>query len=90
MNIDYYKLLGWTLLLVAGIFSVGLSPSFARHFYPSSPRLLRRLAAPLIFGGLAAACLTGAGYAALFFVILLGLTQIALTRWRRGKDNQSA
>lgn len=90
MNIDYYKLLGWTLMLVAGVFSVGLSPSFAHHFYPDSSRLLRRLAAPLIFGGLAAACLMGGGSAALFLVVWLGLTQIAVRRWRRRRDNQAA
>jgi hypothetical protein len=83
MNIDYYKLLGWTLMLIAGIFSIGLSPSFAHHFYPGSPRLLRRLAAPLIFGGLAAACLMGVGFATLFLVIMLGLTQITVRRRRR-------
>ena len=70
-------------MMVAALFALGLAKPFARHFYPGSPGLLPRLAAPLIFGGMAASCFLGVGREVLVFTVLAGLVLIAVTRWRR-------
>ena len=80
---SYYVMFGWCMLLVATIFALGLVPSLASSFYSDSPGVLRRLAAPSIFGTLAAACFLGMGLGALISIALLGLTQIFASRWRR-------
>ncbi len=83
VNANFYQILGWTFMLIACLFALGLATPIARHFYPDSPKFRHRLAAPLIFGALAVACFIGFGRAALFLVALLGLSLIAVSRWRR-------
>jgi hypothetical protein len=86
MNADLYKALGWMFVALAGIFALGMAKPFARYYYPGLPGFPRRLAAPLIFGILAAACFMGIGRAALIFVVLLGLTLAVIGRWRGRND----
>ncbi len=75
---------GWMFVAIAALFTLGLIPRFARRFYPGSPSLLRRLAAPVIFLLLAAACFAGMALPSLSLVVLLGTAMIAVTR-RKGR-----
>lgn len=87
MSIDYfYKLMGWKFLFLAAFFTLGLVPQFARRFYPNSPSCARRLAAPLIFAGLAVTCCAGVGIWALACFTVLGLTQSVVSRLIRRRD----
>jgi hypothetical protein len=76
---------GWMFLGLAVIFSLGLISRLAGKFYPSRPRLLVRLAAPVIFAFIAAACFVGLTMYVLSAVAVLGLVLIVLTR-RRAKQ----
>ena len=83
--------LGWMFVLIASVFALGLTRTFARHFYPESPGFARRLAAPLSFAALAGACFRGAALPALVLTFALGATMILLSRWnRRNKSGRSA
>jgi len=82
MNIDLYAAFGWIFVALAAIFALGMAKPFARYYYPDLPSFPRRLAAPLIFGVLAAACFMGIGRAVLIFVVLVGLTLVFIRRWR--------
>jgi hypothetical protein len=82
----YYFNFGWCLLLVAAIFAVGLVPKFAPWIYPGNPGFLGRLAAPAIFGLLATACFFRLGQVALWSVVVLGLSQISISRWRKRRS----
>ena len=81
MNIDLYNVFGWMFLAIAAIFTLGIARPLARHYYPGRSTFPRRLAAPLIFGILAAMCFMGIGQAALIFAVLLGLTLVIIRRW---------
>ena len=83
MNIDFYQLLGWSFILIAAIYALALAGPIARRFYPESPSLLVRLAAPVIFGGLGLACFAGMGRGTFICVALLGLVLISVNRWKR-------
>ena len=83
MSMDFYQRLGWGFLLIAAIFSLGLARPFARRFYPGSPGFIPRLAAPVIFALLAAACFAGVGMLVFVLTATLGLTQIVVSRSRR-------
>jgi len=89
MNLEYYELMGWTLVLVAAIFTLGLASPFARHFYPGSPGLLHRLAAPLIFGVLAGTCFLGMGHEVLALTVLIGVPLIVADRWKHRSDRHA-
>ena len=71
---------------LATIFALGLAGPLARHYYPGPTTFSRRVAAPLIFSVLAAACFTGIGLTALIFAVLLGLTLVIVRRWRLRND----
>ena len=86
MDMDLYLVFGWMFVALAGIFALGVARPFARYYYPVLPSFPRRLAAPLIFGILAAACFMGIGRAALIFVALFGLTLAVIRRWRCRND----
>ncbi|WP_119321936.1 hypothetical protein [Capsulimonas corticalis] len=75
----------WLFAAIAAIFALGLSPRFARNFYPSSPNVRIRMAAPLIFASLAAACFLGAGVPALVLVVVVGTALILAQRWKHRK-----
>lgn len=77
---------GWTFIIVAAIFTLGLMPRFARRFYPTAPRFLVRLAAPVIFALLATACFLGLALKALSIVVILGMAQIIVSQWRGRKQ----
>jgi hypothetical protein len=79
----YYVPFGWCMSAVAVLFGFGLIPRLAPRFYPTSPGVLVRLAAPLIFGALAAASFLGVGREALVAVVVLGLAQVVVSRARR-------
>jgi hypothetical protein len=79
MNTELNNILGWMFVLLATIFSLGLTKLFAKRFYPASPGFSRRLAAPLIFGVLALACFMGTSFLALTLVVLLGSTQVVIS-----------
>jgi hypothetical protein len=84
MNRDVFnQLMGWDFVLIAAVFALGLTKTFARRFYPALPSLKHRLAAPIIFSTLAAACFAGFGFWALTRVATLGLALMIVTRWRR-------
>ena len=72
--------LGWMFVALAAIFTLGIAPPFARRFYPGSPNFVRRLAAPVIFALLAAACFQGMALPALSLVVILGTALIAVSR----------
>jgi len=52
-------------LSLAAFFALGVSPRFARRFYPEAPSFRRRLAAPALFTMLALACFAGMALPAL-------------------------
>ena len=79
----YYVQFGWCMVLVAAVFGLGLTPRLGPRFYPDSPGILVRLAAPLIFGGLAVLCFLGLGQEGLVSTAALGLSQVAVSRWRK-------
>jgi hypothetical protein len=80
---DFFLPFGWWLLLVAAVFALGLWPRVGRHFYPGAPGFRRRLAAPVIFTCLAVACFRGAGLQAMLVTVILGMTQIVVSRGNR-------
>ena len=90
MGIEIYEALGWMFVALAAIFALGLAGPLVRHYYPGPSTLPRRMAAPLIFSILAAACFTGIGLAALIFFVLLGLTLMIVRRWRLRNDKPAA
>ena len=71
---------GWMFVGLAALFSLGVVPRWAGRFYPTKPGLRVRLAAPVIFGLLAAACFVGAGFLALGTVVVLGGVQVLVNR----------
>jgi hypothetical protein len=75
--------LGWMFLGIAALFLLGLVPRLAGRFYPTRPRFVTRLAAPVVFGGLAAACFAGFATPALYAVAVVGAVLIVYRR--RGK-----
>lgn len=85
-----YTALAWMFVTIAAIFALGLTPHFARRFYPDMPHFRRRLAAPIIFGLLAAACFTGLAVPALALTAALGLTQVGRDRWRHWQAKHTA
>jgi hypothetical protein len=68
---------------------MGVIKPFARRFYPGSPTLFQRFAAPLVFGGLAAACFLGFGQEALLLTVAIGLALIGLNRRTRRRAKQA-
>ena len=82
--------LGWMFVALAAIFTLGLAAPFARRFYPSSPNLLRRLAAPVIFSLLAVACFRGGALPALVVVVIVGVGLIAIRRRSNQKPSPLA
>ena len=79
---DFMPAFGAILFAVAALFTPGVLPRFAPRFYPGNPALGRRLAAPLLFAALGAACFTGAGPGAMIAAAMLGTTQAGIARWR--------
>jgi hypothetical protein len=79
----FFERFGWCMVAVASIFALGLVPRLASRFYRGSPGFARRLAAPVIFSVLAAACFLGIGGELLILVAVLGLTQIIMSRRRK-------
>jgi hypothetical protein len=75
--------LGWMFLGIATLLSLGLAPRLAGRFYPTRPRFVTRLAAPVIFGVLAALCFAGFATPALYVVAVAGIALIVYRR--RGK-----
>ena len=71
--------LGWTFTGIAALFSFGLVPSLAAWFYPTRPGFFTRLAAPVIFAVMAAACFAGFSTPVLVTVAVLG-TAVIVTR----------
>ena len=74
----------WLFVSMTAIFALALWPKLAVRFYPESPNLGRRFAAPVIFALLAAACYLGAAIQTLAAVTLFGLILIVIQR-RRGR-----
>ena len=74
---------GWMFVTLAAIYALGVAEPLARRFYPGSPGFLARLAAPLIFAVLAAACFLHVAVPALIVTVALGTVQIARSRWLR-------
>ncbi|HEX4612821.1 MAG TPA: hypothetical protein VH092_31795 [Urbifossiella sp.] len=72
--------LGWTFLGLTALFSLGLVPRLASRFYPTRPVLLVRLAAPVIFSVLAAACFAGLAFPAVCVVAAVGTALIVRRR----------
>jgi hypothetical protein len=64
--------LGWMFLSIAALFAFGVSPRFARRFYPEGPGLPARLAAPALFTALSVACFLGMALPALVTTVALG------------------
>lgn len=81
---------GWLFAAMAAIFALGLTPQGARRFYPASPKLPGRLAAPVVFALLAAACFAGVAVEALSVVVVGGVTQIGVSRWHGRKSKTPA
>ncbi len=77
--------LGWTFLGVALLFSLGLLPRLAARFYPGRPSVLIRLAAPVIFASLSAACFCGFAMPVLAALAVVGSVFVVLSR-RRAKS----
>ena len=71
----YWNSLGWTLLSLAAVFSLGAAPWGARCFYPKAPSLGRRLAAPILFLLLALACFAGIGFPVMVALAVVGGAQ---------------
>ena len=71
---------GGCLLLIAGIFSLGLWNPIGRRLYPGAPSVPRRLAAPLVFAALATACFFGHGLEAMLLTTILGALLIRHNR----------
>jgi hypothetical protein len=72
--------LGWMFLGIAALFSLGLVPPLAGRFYPTRPRFVIRLAAPVIFGFLTASCFAGFATPALYAVAVAGTVMIVYRR----------
>ena len=72
--------LGWMFLGLAALFSLGLVPRMAGQFYPTRPGFVTRLAAPVTFGLLAAACFAGFAIPALYTVAVVGTALIVYRR----------
>jgi hypothetical protein len=81
----FFTPLGGMFLFLALFYLFGLLNPFARRFYPDSPGVLRRSAAPVIFACLAMACFRGFGLPALLLVAIAGMIQIAAARRNRRK-----
>ncbi len=90
MNNDPQEVFGWTMVTIAVVFLVGLDPRFAKKMYPNATTFPHRLAAPVIFGILSAACFAGLGRWGVFAVVLTGLPMVAMNRWKlRRRTNAS-
>ena len=74
--------LGWMFIALAALFSLALLPRLAGRFYPTRPGYVTRLAAPVIFGLIAAACFAGYGLPALAVIAVVGFAQIIANRKR--------
>ena len=73
-------LFGWTFLGIAALFTVGLVPRLAGHFYPTRPGFAIRLAAPVIFGLLSVVCFAGFAVPAFYVVAATGIALIVVRR----------
>lgn len=71
-------------LSLAALFALGVSPRFARRFYPESPSFQRRLAAPALFAVLSIACFQGMALPALIATAALGSVVIIHNRGKFG------
>lgn len=67
---------------VAILFMAGLDRRLAKKMYPLATTLPQRLAAPLIFGTLSAACFLGLGHWVLMGIVATGLPLVAMNRWK--------
>ena len=76
----FWNGLGWTLMGVAALFSLGISTRWAHYFYPEPLAPSRRAAAPVLFALLAVACFSGAGFPVLVMVAACGALQSMLAR----------
>ena len=70
--IDFYGRLGWCMVAIAAIFSLGLIPALKSSIYPQSPGLGVRVAAPALFFMMAVACFAGFGFWAMLLVVVAG------------------
>jgi hypothetical protein len=75
-----FTALAWCFLAIALLFFLGLHPRLAKHFYPGSPRVARRAAAPVLFALLSVACFQGFGLPALVVLTVAGIVLIARSR----------
>lgn len=82
MNVEFYNPLGWMFVALATIFALGIIGPLTLRYYPGQTTLPHRLAAPVIFSVLAAACFAGIGKGALIFVASLGLALAIRRRWQ--------
>ena len=80
--------LGWVFVALSVIFGLGVVPRWARYFYPVPPSLRTRLIAPMLFLGIAAFCLGGAGLKALCLVAGAGVVLVAVNRRRAIGERQ--
>lgn len=67
------KPLGWLFTGMAALFAAGLLPRCGRWPYPDSAPLAAKLAAPVIFAGLALACFHGAAMMTMGGVAVVGI-----------------
>ena len=69
---EIYDRFAWCMVAIAAFFSLAVLPPLQATFYPQQVSLKIRLAAPTLFGLLAAACFAGIGFWALMLTILIG------------------
>ena len=72
--------LGWCIVAMAAIFSLGILPLWKTRIYPQGPGLAVRMAVPALLMILALACFAGYGHWAMIIVILAGARQIYTLR----------